>query len=188
MLETFYATKSLANRLVLKQRLFMFRMNEGKLLKDHINQFITLLNILKNVEVQIEDEDQTMLLLCSLPHSYKSFRETLIYGKDKFSFKNVKGHLLSREKLDNEFGSDSKADRQASVLVASKKRDKRCRYCKRLGHVKADCHNLQNKRAAESNEEDVASANLANESGDGFLLVSTSDNSKLTSEWILDLR
>lgn len=43
-LETLYATKSLANRLVLKQRLFTFRMNEGELLKYHISQFITLLN------------------------------------------------------------------------------------------------------------------------------------------------
>ncbi len=98
----------------------------------------------------------------------------------------MKGHLLSRDKLDNEFGLNSKADRQASVLVASKKRDKRCRYCKKLGHIKADCYKLRNKRAAESNEEDVAGANLADESGDDFLLVSTSDNSKLTSEWILD--
>ena len=185
-LETLYATKSLANRLVLKQRLFTFRMNEGELLRDHISQFITLLNDLKNVEVHIDDEDQAMLLLCSLPSSYKSFRETLIYGRDKLSFEDVKGHLLSRDKLDNEFDLNSKADRQASVLVASKKRDKRCRYCKKLGHVKADCYKLRNKRAAESNEEDVAGANLVDEGGDDFLLVSTSDNSKLTSEWILD--
>ena len=185
-LETLYATKSLANRLVLKQHLFTFRMNEGELLRDHISQFITLLNDLKNVEVHIDDEDQAMLLLCSLPSSYKSFRETLIYGRDKLSFEDVKGHLLSRDKLDNEFDLNSKADRQASVLVASKKRDKRCRYCKKLGHVKADCYKLRNKRAAESNEEDVAGANLVDEGGDDFLLVSTSDNSKLTSEWILD--
>ncbi|MBA0607666.1 hypothetical protein Godav_019938 [Gossypium davidsonii] len=32
-------------------------MNEGELLRDHISQFITLLNDLKNVEVQINDED-----------------------------------------------------------------------------------------------------------------------------------
>ncbi|KAG8483273.1 hypothetical protein CXB51_022363 [Gossypium anomalum] len=126
-LETLYATKSLANRLVLKQRLFTFRMNESELLKDHISQFITLLNDLNNVEVHIDDEDQAMLLLCSLPPSYKSFRETLIYGRDKLSFEDVK-----------------------------------------------------------SNEEDVAGANLADENGDYFLLVSTSDNTKLTSEWILD--
>ncbi|MBA0880612.1 hypothetical protein Goshw_011737 [Gossypium schwendimanii] len=78
-------------------------------------------------------------------------------------------HLLSRDKLDNEFGSDSKADRQAFILVASKKRDKMCRYCKRLGHVKVDCYKLRNKRTVESSEEDVASANLADESGDDFL-------------------
>ncbi|KAG8485692.1 hypothetical protein CXB51_019003 [Gossypium anomalum] len=168
-LETLYVTKSLANRLVLKQRLFPFRMNESE-----------------NVEVHIDDEDQAMLLLCSLPLSYKSFRETLIYGRDKLSFEDVKGHLLSREKLDNEFHLDSKVDRQPFVLVASKKRDKRCRYCKKLGHVKADCYKLRNKRTAESNEEDVAGVNLANKNGDDFLLVSTSNNSKLTSEWILD--
>ncbi|MFQ6645945.1 hypothetical protein Gotur_019731 [Gossypium turneri] len=80
-----------------------------------------------------------MLLLCSLPPLYKSFRETLIYGRDKLSFEYVKGQLLSRDKLDNEFGSDRKAYWQASVLVASKKRDKRCRYCKKLSHVNADC-------------------------------------------------
>ncbi|KAG8501094.1 hypothetical protein CXB51_003171 [Gossypium anomalum] len=120
-LETLYATKSLANRLVLKQRLFTFRMNEA------------------------------MLLLYSLPSSYKSFRETLIYGRDKLSFEDVKGHLLSRDKLDNEHHLDSKAD-----------------------------------RAAKGNEEDVVGANLADENGDDFLLVSKNDNSNLTSEWILD--
>ncbi|MFQ6640633.1 hypothetical protein Gotur_016812 [Gossypium turneri] len=36
-LETLYVTKSLANRLVLKQRLFTFHMNEGELLRDHIS-------------------------------------------------------------------------------------------------------------------------------------------------------
>ncbi|MBA0769993.1 hypothetical protein Gotri_018677 [Gossypium trilobum] len=66
-LETLYATKSLANRLVLKQCLLTFRMNECELLRDHISQFITLLNDLKNVEVKIDNEDQGMLLLFSLP-------------------------------------------------------------------------------------------------------------------------
>ncbi|MBA0671704.1 hypothetical protein Goklo_029473 [Gossypium klotzschianum] len=107
--------------LIVETTSITFRMNECGLLRDHISQFITLLNYLKNVEVHIDDEDQAMLLLCYLPPAYKSFKETLIYGKDKLSFKDVKGHLLSREKLGNEFGLDSKADKQASALVASKK-------------------------------------------------------------------
>ncbi|MBA0705805.1 hypothetical protein Golax_017965 [Gossypium laxum] len=72
--------------------------------------------------------------------------------RDKLSFEDVKSHLLSKDKLNNEFGSDSKTDKQASVLITSKKRDKRCHYCKKLGHVKTDCFKLQNKRATESNE------------------------------------
>ncbi|MFQ6646612.1 hypothetical protein Gotur_019361 [Gossypium turneri] len=87
----------MANRLVLKQHLFAFRINKGKLFRDHINQFITLLNDLNNVEVQIDDGDQAMLLFCSLPPSY------------------------NKDKLGNEFDSDSKVDRQASILVASNK-------------------------------------------------------------------
>ncbi|MFQ6645002.1 hypothetical protein Gotur_019208 [Gossypium turneri] len=121
-LETLYATKSLANHLALKQRLFTFRMNECELLRDHISQFITLLNDLKNVEIHIDDEDQAILLLCFLPPSYKSFRETLIYGRDKLSFEDVKGHLLSRDKLNNEFGLDSKADRREKCMTVSLKR------------------------------------------------------------------
>ncbi|MBA0878606.1 hypothetical protein Goshw_015399 [Gossypium schwendimanii] len=35
-LETLYATKSLANRLVLKQCLFTFHMNECEVLRGHI--------------------------------------------------------------------------------------------------------------------------------------------------------
>ncbi|MBA0874462.1 hypothetical protein Goshw_017039, partial [Gossypium schwendimanii] len=50
MLETLYATKSLANQLMLKQRLFTFYINECELLRDHISQLITFLNDLKNVE------------------------------------------------------------------------------------------------------------------------------------------
>ncbi|MBA0770203.1 hypothetical protein Gotri_018867 [Gossypium trilobum] len=55
-----------------------------------------------------------MLLLCSLPSSYKSFRETLIYGRDKLLLEDVKGYLLSKDKVDNEFGSNSKADGKLS--------------------------------------------------------------------------
>ncbi|MBA0646375.1 hypothetical protein Goklo_014348 [Gossypium klotzschianum] len=86
-------------------------MNECELFKGHISQFITILNDLNNVEVQIDDEDKPMLLLYSLSPLYKFSRETLIYGRNKLSFKDVKGHLLSKDKLDNKFSSNSKGDR-----------------------------------------------------------------------------
>lgn len=46
-LETLYMTKSLANRLVLKQRLYTFRMGEDDFIRAYISEFVFLLNDLK---------------------------------------------------------------------------------------------------------------------------------------------
>ncbi|MFQ6623806.1 hypothetical protein Gotur_004343, partial [Gossypium turneri] len=101
-------TKSLANKLVLKQRLYTFRMVECESIRTHISEFVTLLNDLKNLVAKISGEDQAMLLLYSLPSYYKTFRETLIYGRDHLSFEDVKRNLLSKDKLDNELGPNKK--------------------------------------------------------------------------------
>lgn len=80
-METLFLTKSLKNRLVLKQQLYTFRMVKGEILGLTLVN-LSLFNNLKNVEANIDDKDQAMLLLCSLPPSYKTFRKTLIYGRE----------------------------------------------------------------------------------------------------------
>jgi len=79
-LQDHYLKKSLANRLILKQRLILPRMYEGTPIKSHIAKFSSMINDLDKIEIKIEDENQALLLLCSLPSSYKSFREAIIYG------------------------------------------------------------------------------------------------------------
>ena len=56
--------KSLANRLILKQRLFPLRMHEGTPIKSHITEFFFIINDLDKIEIKIKDEDQALLLLC----------------------------------------------------------------------------------------------------------------------------
>ncbi|MBA0778132.1 hypothetical protein Gotri_006042, partial [Gossypium trilobum] len=100
-------------------------------------------------------------------------RETLIYDRDNLSFEDVKGHLLSKDKLNNDFGSNSKSDRQVLVLVASRKRDKKVAIERSYVTSRQIVTNWKNKKVFERNEEDLAGANLANDMGDDFLLVST---------------
>ena len=78
-LQDHYLKKSLANRLILKQCLFLLRMHEGTPIMSHIAEFLSIINDLDKIEVKIEDEDQILLLLSSLPSSYKSFRDCLLY-------------------------------------------------------------------------------------------------------------
>jgi len=76
-------------------------MHEGTSIKSHIAEFFSIINDLDKIEVKIEDEDQTLLLLCFLPSSYKSFREAIIYGgKSTIKINEDKEHLLNKDKID----------------------------------------------------------------------------------------
>jgi len=87
--------------LILKHRLFLLRMHEGTPIKSHIAEYFSIINDLDKIEVKIEDEDQALLLLCSLPSPYKSFREAIIYGgKSTIKINEVKEYLLNKDKID----------------------------------------------------------------------------------------
>ena len=96
-----YLKKSLVNRLILKQHLFNLCMHEGTPIKSHIAEFFSIINNLDKIDVKIEDEDQALILLCSLPFLCKSFREVIIYGgKSTIKINEVKEHLLNKDKID----------------------------------------------------------------------------------------
>ncbi|GJX99982.1 hypothetical protein Tco_0357001 [Tanacetum coccineum] len=96
-LETLYMTKSLANKLYLKKKLFTFYMLSGKKLSEHIYEFNKLIGDLANIDVDIDDEDQALMLLTSLPSSYDNFVETLLYGRESLTLEDVLSSLNSWE-------------------------------------------------------------------------------------------
>jgi len=81
-LESLYMTKSLAHRQFLKQQLYSFKTVESKAIMEKLTEFNKILDDLENIEVQLEDEDKATLLLCVLPKSFESFKDTMLYGKE----------------------------------------------------------------------------------------------------------
>ena len=66
------------NRLHLKRRLYRFKLKGGISI---INNYTKLLTVLTNLDVVIEDEDEALILLSSLPaEGYETFVLTLING------------------------------------------------------------------------------------------------------------
>jgi len=70
-LESLYMTKSLAHRQFLKQQLYSIKMVESKAIMEQLKQFNKILDDLENIEVQFEDEDKAIILLCALPKSFE---------------------------------------------------------------------------------------------------------------------
>lgn len=56
-LESLYMTKSLANRLHLKQKLYTFKMQPNCSMEDHLVEFNKIILDLENIETKIKDED-----------------------------------------------------------------------------------------------------------------------------------
>ena len=52
---------------------------------------------LKNIDVRIDEEDQALILLCSLPPSSENFVNSMLYGGATLSLEDVKSALHYNE-------------------------------------------------------------------------------------------
>jgi hypothetical protein len=66
-LEELYMTKSLANKLRLKERLYTICMSEGTSMQSHLNEYNSIIVDLESLDVTIDDKDKAILLVVPLP-------------------------------------------------------------------------------------------------------------------------
>ena len=102
----------------MKRILYTFSIKDGVAMKDHVDEFNKLILDLENVNIILEDEDRALILLSPLPESYEHFVDTLLYGRQTLSLKDVKDALESK---DLKKRSDMKDQNNAEGLVAKGK-------------------------------------------------------------------
>ncbi|CAB77906.1 putative polyprotein [Arabidopsis thaliana] len=103
-----YMSKALPNQIYLKQKLYRFKMSENLSMEGNIDEFLHIVADLENLNVLVSDEDQTILLLMSLPKSFDQLKDTLQYssGKTVLTLDEVTAAIYSKEL---EFGSVKKS-------------------------------------------------------------------------------
>ncbi|GKB01366.1 retrovirus-related pol polyprotein from transposon TNT 1-94 [Tanacetum coccineum] len=164
-LETLYMTKSLANKLYLKKKLYTFYMPAGRKISEHIDEFNKIVLDLANIEVKFEDEDLALLLLTSLPASYEHFVDTLLYGREALTLEDVMATLNSKEikERSKAKGDDGeglyvrgRTDRRDSRQSRGKSRSKsqggrlKCYICQSDDHLKRNCPKNNRKKSTEA--------------------------------------
>src|ERR1700733_6495236 len=90
-------TKSMSNKLFMKKQLYSLCMKEGTSILTHLNTFNRIVSDLLALEVQLEEEDKALLLLCSLPSSYDHLATTIMYGKETLELEDVRQVLQNNE-------------------------------------------------------------------------------------------
>ncbi|KAL5131808.1 Retrovirus-related Pol polyprotein from transposon TNT 1-94 [Glycine soja] len=118
-LKNIYASKSLTNCLYLKMELYRLKMEMGGDLHDHINKFNQLVSQLLNTNDKLSDEEQALLLLASLPRSFKVLVQTLLVGRSTLNLDEVTTALRENERMMRTENVDD--ERNAIVVVEFKR-------------------------------------------------------------------
>ncbi|KAJ9546957.1 hypothetical protein OSB04_019500 [Centaurea solstitialis] len=206
-LDKMFMEKSLPNKLHMKLKLYALRLSEGGSITAHLSKFKEIVGDLKNLEVKYDDEDLGLILLCSLPPSFGTFMDTIIYSRDSLSLDEVYTALSSKEKMKeinpghepraeglNARGRPFEKCSSSSSKSRSKSRGKLrkfCNFCKRKGHTMEECFKLQaknkakNKTTGTSGEADVVEQGEVGYCNGEVLMVSEG-MMNTSEEWILE--
>nr|GEV88898.1 retrotransposon protein, putative, Ty1-copia subclass [Tanacetum cinerariifolium] len=163
-LETLYMTKSLANKLYLKKKLYTFYMSVGRKIFEHIDEFNKIVLDLANIEVKFEDEDLALLLLTSLPASYEHFVETLLYGWEALTLEDSRGK--SRLK--------SRGERLKCYIFQSE------------DHLKRNCSKNNRKKSTGYVKKDEQPSSSGSTYDDSELMMVMSAQAQALLDWIRD--
>ncbi|TXG61570.1 hypothetical protein EZV62_012933 [Acer yangbiense] len=98
-LESLYLTKSLTNKIYLKERLFSFKMDANKGLCQNLYEFKKMTIELDNagVDKKLSDENEALILLNSLPDSFKDVKAAIKYGWTSLSLEECILALKSKD-------------------------------------------------------------------------------------------
>ena len=107
VLEERYMAKSVPNRINLKQRLYGFKMKEGRSLSDNLDDFTKLIQDMESMQISIEGEDQAVILLNSLPRGNEHFVDTLKYGRQTLDVKEVIAAIVAKDAEKSLIGKSS---------------------------------------------------------------------------------
>ncbi|CAD6202432.1 unnamed protein product [Miscanthus lutarioriparius] len=170
-LESLCMSKDLTSKMHLKMKLYTHKLQEGGSVINHLSVFKEIVSNLQSMEVDYDDEDLALILLCSLPSSFSNFRDTLLYNHDTLTLDEVSEALHAKEKMKLMVSSEGSASKGEALSVRgrtdnksnngnrgksshhykgrsksrNKQGDKFCKYCKKDNHFIDECYKLKNK-------------------------------------------
>ncbi|KRZ50637.1 Retrovirus-related Pol polyprotein from transposon TNT 1-94 [Trichinella nativa] len=161
-LQRLHERASIGRKLYLMRKLYGMRFTHGTM-QSHINGILEIVTQLRDLGKNVEDEDLVAIMLCSLPDSYSAL-VTALEGRDEadLTVEYVSGKLFdeyqrrtescldqsSNEVALNTAASNARSQFRASkaILTKSDNESRRCYYCGKKGHIKANCCKLKLQR------------------------------------------
>nr|KYP66486.1 Retrovirus-related Pol polyprotein from transposon TNT 1-94 [Cajanus cajan] len=204
-LESMYETKNAQSKIFMMRKLMNLKLQEGRAVAEHLNDFEGLVMQLISAGLTLEDEMQALLLLGSLPDSWDTLVVSLSNSapEGKVSLNMVRNSILNEEirrrdvaknethALVTERRSRSKSRTPRGHRDHSKSRERRsCYNCGKPGHLKKNCRFLKKEIQDKNQANDRNTAATTSASDDEITLLCNQGEcchiAEPDEEWIID--
>ena len=153
-LKKHHEKSNMTNKVSLLRQMSSMRLAHGKTMEDHINEFLTIVDRLRDLGEVIEEHKTVAFLLGTLPGNYNP----LISSLEMCSEADQTLDLVT-EKLLREFKRLSVCEQEpeAAFKIQKKKFVPKCFICNKPGHFKRNCPNkgAQNHRKVNDNRANI---------------------------------
>lgn len=199
---------TLANKLFLKKKYFRCEMKEGENITEHLKRMKELTDQLGAIGAVIEEEDQIVTLLGSLPASYATIVTALETKLDSLTLQFVQQALINEEQkrvsADGNYGgamssgaasggasamsTQVRSDMQANskAVRADRSGSWRCYKCGKEGHIKRDCPSK--KKQTKTHKAKNVTCEHDEDSSESAFVAREANQDKMTQqvEWLID--
>ena len=196
-----FERNTLANKLFLKKKYFRCEMTDGSGLTEHLKQMKELTDKLSAIGAVIEEEDQIVTLLGSLPASYATVVTALETKIDNLTLTFVQQALINEEQKrvnDNSRGATSDGASAMSSQFRGNVQDNykavgaertstfKCYKCGKEGHIKRDCPKWKQIPKGKTHKAKMACED--EETSDSAFVANVADpaDKRQQREWLID--
>lgn len=192
-LEKFHVKKTLTTKVSVMRKICRLRLEKNGDMEAHISTLTELFEKLNDLQPKnvLDDQWLVSILLSSLPEEYETLVTALeARPEEDLTLNLVKGKLIdewqkreSRSKMDD--GTES------ALQVGSKADSDRCFFCKKSGHLKANCEKFkawkaEKKKHSKVTKQQKVNSVVQNDDEPGNWAFCTGNASRREDHWILD--
>ena len=84
---------------------------------NHLSVFKEIVSDLQSMEVDYDDEDLALILLCSLPSCFTNFRDTLLYSHNTLTLDEVCEALQAKKKMKQMVSSEGSTSNGEALSI-----------------------------------------------------------------------
>ena len=138
-----FQRRTLLNKLRARRNFYSVQMQDDERVLPYINRVRQLASDLRSMDVNVEDEDIAMSVLCGLPDRFEHLIVAIdtVTNDTDLTLDFVKSRLLQEEQRMNDRGNGAK--KPDAALMTNNRNDRKCTYCKKKGHTEPFCWKKQ---------------------------------------------